>query len=91
MTTSDLASAPQGSGRSQGGDGKAAAAAAAAGSLSEKPLGRAGLVDRRQYIRLLEQALSSLGFAEVADQLERASGVASQPPQVRWQHRACPT
>jgi hypothetical protein len=46
------------------------------------PLGRHGLIDRTQYIRLLEQSLSSLGFNDVAQQLEQASGVVSQPPQV---------
>jgi hypothetical protein len=57
--------------------------ASANGVASTAHLGSRGLVDRQQYIRLLEQALSSLGFTEVAQQLEAASGIASQPPQVR--------
>ena len=56
---------------------------AEAATGADGPLGRSGLVDRCEYIRLLEQALSSLGFAEVAEQLEAASGIASQPQQVR--------
>lgn len=65
--------------RSRGGsDGVAAAAAAPALG----PLGRRGMVDRTQFVRLLEQALSSLGFSDVAEQLECASGIPSQPPQV---------
>jgi hypothetical protein len=41
------------------------------------------MIDSNQYIRLLEQALSSLGFGEIAAQLEAASGVSSQPKEVR--------
>lgn len=46
-------------------------------------LGRSGIVNRTHFVRLMEQALSSLGYAEVAEQLEVASGIISQPPQVR--------
>lgn len=67
-------------GRAGKGGGDAVAAAAAA---DEGPLGRRGLVDRRQFLRLLEQSLAALGYSDIAEQLERASGVASQPPQVR--------
>lgn len=63
-------------------------AAAAAATRSSALLGRRGLVDRTQYVRLLEQALSALGFADVAKQLELASGIASQPPQVNRLQRA---
>lgn len=64
-------------------------AAAAAATRSSALLGRRGLVDRTQYVRLLEQALSALGFADVAKQLELASGIASQPPQV-GRRSTCP-
>lgn len=74
---------PTGGGRSGKRSGQPTSAAAAAAAGGAGPLGRQGLLDRTQYIRLLEQALASLGFTDVADQLEQASGVASQPPQVR--------
>lgn len=90
-STDDMTSArsPRKGGRKQAGAaGTPAAVAAAAG---EGPLGRRGLVDRCQYVRLLEQALASLGFEEVAAQLERASGITAQLPQVRVQRttRGC--
>lgn len=56
--------------------------ALAAATRASAVLGKHGMVDYTQYVRLLEQALSALGFADVAKQLEMASGIASQPPQV---------
>jgi len=41
----------------------------------EEFLGPQALVNRREYLRLIEQALSRLGFPEVAAELERRSGV----------------
>ena len=70
---------------STGGGGGAAPVAAA---VDGEPLGRSGLLDRTQYIRLLEQALSSLGYTDVASQLERASGITAQPPQASRGRRA---
>ncbi|EFN54760.1 hypothetical protein CHLNCDRAFT_35720 [Chlorella variabilis] len=43
-------------------------------------LGRRGLIDRTEYVRVLEQALRALGYEEVAAQLEAASGIVQQPP-----------
>ncbi|KAL4452448.1 hypothetical protein ABPG75_008110 [Micractinium tetrahymenae] len=43
-------------------------------------LGPRGLIDRVEYIRVLEQALRMLGYEEVAAALEAASGVEQQPP-----------
>lgn len=43
-------------------------------------LGPRGLIDRAEYVRLLEQALRALGYDDVAAQLEAASGVVQQPP-----------
>ncbi|KAL4432403.1 hypothetical protein ABPG77_001702 [Micractinium sp. CCAP 211/92] len=62
--------------------------AAAPATHPSTMLGRHGMVDRTQYVRLLEQALSALGFADVAAQLEHASGIASQPAQVNKLQRA---
>lgn len=38
-------------------------------------LGRKGWIDRVEFIRLMEQALYSLGYRDVAGQLESASGI----------------
>ena len=65
-----------------GAPGKAGGGVAAA-AADEGPLGRRGLIDRREFLRLLEQSLAALGYTDIAEQLERASGVASQPWQVR--------
>lgn len=37
---------------------------------------------RAEYVRLLEQALSDLGFHEAAAQLQQESGIALEPPTV---------
>lgn len=39
-------------------------------------------INRAQYIRLIEQALHGLGFPDVAEQLERSSGVQHQAQEV---------
>lgn len=41
-------------------------------------LGRRALIDRGEYIRLVEQSLASLGFGDVARRLEQRSGVVRQ-------------
>lgn len=46
-------------------------------------LGSRGMVNRKEYIRLLEQALYSLGFRNAAKDLEVASGVDCEPAEVR--------
>ena len=43
-------------------------------------IGRRGMIDRTQYIRLLQQSLSQLGHSSIAEQLEKASGVPCQSP-----------
>ncbi|GAB4817799.1 hypothetical protein N2152v2_004845 [Parachlorella kessleri] len=43
-------------------------------------LGRQGLIDRTQFLCLLQQSLSSLGYAEVAAELESQSGVPLEGP-----------
>lgn len=88
MTNADSPTAQRSPGLKRTRSGEGAAAAAAAAARAAGALGRSGLVDRTQYIRLLEQALSSLGFADVATQLERASGIASQPAEVNHLQRA---
>ncbi|KAI8101236.1 hypothetical protein M9435_001344 [Picochlorum sp. BPE23] len=37
------------------------------------------MIDKTQYIRLIEQALGNLGYGDVAAELERVSGVEMQP------------
>lgn len=46
-------------------------------------LGSRGIVNRKEYIRLLEQALYSLGFRNAAKDLEVASGIDCEPAEVR--------
>ena len=46
-------------------------------------LGSRGMVNRKEYIRLLEQALYSLGFRNAAKDLEVASGIDCEPAEVR--------
>lgn len=48
--------------------------------ISEEFIGPRGLINRADYIRLLEQALDHLGYPELAVQLERDSGIVLQPP-----------
>ena len=38
-------------------------------------MGPSGLIHKRQYVRLLEQSLYELGFADLASALEKRSGV----------------
>lgn len=51
-------------------------------------LGSRGMVNRKEYIRLLEQALYSLGFRNAAKDLEVASGIDCEPAEVRAFRRA---
>lgn len=46
-------------------------------------IGRRSTIDRSEFLRLLQQSLSSLGFQEVADHLCQASGVPTQTEQVQ--------
>lgn len=46
-------------------------------------LGSRGMVHRKEFIRLLEQALYSLGFRNAAKDLEVASGIDCEPAEVR--------
>lgn len=46
-------------------------------------LGTRGMVNRKEYIRLLEQALYGLGFRTAAKDLEVASGIDCEPAEVR--------
>jgi hypothetical protein len=48
--------------------------------ISEEFIGSRGLINKEDYIRLLEQALGHLGYPELAAQLERESGIVLQPP-----------
>lgn len=48
--------------------------------ISEEFIGPRGLINKEDYIRLLEQALDHLGYPELAAQLERESGIILQPP-----------
>lgn len=41
-------------------------------------VGPRGMIDRTQYLRLLQQSLSQLGYPTVAEQLEKTSGVPCQ-------------
>lgn len=45
-------------------------------------LGNGKLIDRHEYVRLLEQALGSLGFHEAAERLQRDSGISLEPVEV---------
>lgn len=42
-------------------------------------LGPQGLIDRTQYIRLIQQALLKLGYRDVSQRLEKTSGIQMQP------------
>lgn len=46
-------------------------------------LGSRGMINRKEYIRLLEQALYGLGFRKAAKDLEVASGIDCEPAEVR--------
>lgn len=52
------------------------------GSRPPTALGHRGMIDRMEYVRLLEQALRALGYGRVASQLEAESGVTQQPAEV---------
>jgi WD40 repeat protein len=52
--------------------------AAPLASSSDLLIGPMSMIDKMQYIRLLEQSLRSLGFEDVAVRLEDASGVLEQ-------------
>lgn len=46
-------------------------------------LGNRGMINRKEYIRLLEHALYGLGFRNAAKDLEVASGIDCEPAEVR--------
>ncbi|PSC72285.1 WD repeat-containing 26 [Micractinium conductrix] len=46
----------------------------------EGALGPRGMIDKIEYIRVLEQALRALGYESVAAALESSSGIVQQPP-----------
>ena len=50
-------------------------------SAKAQRLGRRGLIDRAEFVRLLQQSLAALGVGAVAEQLQRASGVACESQQ----------
>ena len=45
-------------------------------------LGPRGLIDRVEFVRLLEQAVRNLGYASISEQLEVESGITYQNPVV---------
>lgn len=46
-------------------------------------LGTRGVINKKEFIRLLEQSLYSLGYRKAARELEQASGIDCEPGEVR--------
>jgi hypothetical protein len=55
---------------------------AAPSGLAAQQLGRHGLINRDELLRLIQQALTGLGYAQVAQELAQESGVACESNQV---------
>ena len=56
------------------------------GNMADSPpefLGRKGVINKKEFIRLLEQSLYSLGYRKAARELEQASGIDCEPGEVR--------
>ncbi|CAG9460671.1 unnamed protein product [Pedinophyceae sp. YPF-701] len=52
------------------------------GAAEARMLGTKGEIERSEYIRLLQQALKDIGYEEIAEQLQKQSGIACEADQV---------
>ncbi len=50
--------------------------------ITNSNVGAQGLIKRRELVMLMEQALSSMGFEEVSEQLAAESGIKHETPMV---------